>query len=256
MTPTQRRNAIVELSLTGASLAVDAVAARFAVSRETIRRDLARLDAEGMLRRVHGGAVVLRPSLEPPFQERQRLNMDAKRRIGLAAAALFQPGDSLMIDTGSTTEQFAHALGAKSEMTVITNSSRIAAAIAAGPGKNAVYVLGGAFHGETGQMLGSLCIEQLGRFNATHVVLGVGAISTDGLIMDYDMDEAQLARAMIARAESVTILADHSKFERKALITIAHAPLVHRLITDQPPPRRLAETLAAFQVEVVIAMPD
>jgi DeoR/GlpR family transcriptional regulator of sugar metabolism len=197
--------------------------------------------------------VVPRYGVEPPFQERQKLNMEAKRRIGLAAAALFGPGDSLMVDTGSTTEQFANALASKTNMTVITNSSRIASTIAAGPGKNAVYVLGGAFHGETGQILGPLCLEQLDCFNATHAVLGVGAISTDGRIMDYDMDESLLARAMIAHTENVTILADHSKLDRRALITICHARTIRRLVTDRSPPRRLAETLSSHQVEVVVA---
>ncbi len=251
--PTERRKAILELSRAEASLAVDEIANRFAVSRETIRRDLARLDADGLLRRVHGGAVAPRPSVEPPFQERQNLNREAKRRIGLAAAALFEPGDSLMIDTGSTTELFATALAAKTNMTIITNSSRIATPLAAGPGRNCIYVLGGTFHGDTGQMLGALCIEQLDRFNAHHAVLGVGAISADGRLMDYDIDEALLARAMIARAASVTVLADHAKFDRTALVTICHAHAVTRLVTDQRPPKGVAEALSAAKVEIIVA---
>jgi DeoR family glycerol-3-phosphate regulon repressor len=251
--PIERRNAILEMSRIGEGLAVDEVAARFAVSRETIRRDLARLDADGLLRRVHGGAVAPRLGVEPSFHERQRLNMEAKRRIGIAAAALFEPGESLMIDTGSTTEMFAAALSAKSNMTVITNSSRIASPLTGGPGKNAVYVLGGAFHGDSGQILGALCIEQLTRFNAHHAVLGVGAIGSDGQVMDYDMDEALLARAMIAQAQSVTLLADHSKFDRKALVNICAMPAVSRLVTDQRPPECIVRLLSNLQVDVIVA---
>jgi DeoR family glycerol-3-phosphate regulon repressor len=241
------------MSRRGASLAVEEIATRFGVSRETIRRDLARLDHAGLLRRVHGGAVVPRLGDEPPFQERQKLNMDAKRRIGLAAAALFAPGDSLMIDTGSTTEQFATALAAKTDMTIITNSNRIATAICAGQGRNRVFVLGGTFQSESGQILGSLCIDQLQHFNADHVVLGVGALSADGRVMDFDVDEASLARAMIARARAVTILADHSKFDRQALITVCRLDAVARLITDQAPSGPLEETLAASKVAVTVA---
>jgi DeoR/GlpR family transcriptional regulator of sugar metabolism len=253
LTPTERRKAILEMSHLGASLAVEEIASRFGVSRETVRRDLARLDDAGSLRRVHGGAVAPRLGNEPPFQERQKLNREAKRRIGLAAAGLFEPGDSVMIDTGSTTEQFATALAAKTDITVITNSNRIATAIAAGPGKNRIFVLGGAFQCDSGQILGSLCIEQLAHFNADHVVLGVGALSADGRVMDYDVEEAALARAMIARAQTVTILADHSKFDRQALITVCQFEAVTRLVTDQPPPDQLAEMLDASQVAVTLA---
>ncbi len=241
------------MSRAGASLAVEEIADRFGVSRETVRRDLARLDDAGLLRRVHGGAVVPRLSNEPPFQERQMLNMEAKRRIGLAAAALFEPGDSVMIDTGSTTEQFAMALAAKTDITVITNSNRIAMAISAGPGKNRIFVLGGAFHTETGQILGSLCIEQLANFSVDHAVLGVGALSADGCLMDYDVDEAALARAMIARAQTVTILADHSKFDRRALITICQLETVTKLVTDLAPCGAFADMLAASRVAAIVA---
>ncbi|MCB8881762.1 DeoR/GlpR transcriptional regulator [Acidisoma cellulosilytica] len=241
------------MSRLGESLAVEEIAGRFGVSRETVRRDLARLDDAGLLRRVHGGAVVPRPGNEPPFQERQKLNMEAKRRIGLTAAGLFQPGDSVMIDTGSTTEQFAIALAAKTDITVITNSNRIATSISAGAGQNRIFVLGGAFRGDSGQILGSLCIEQLAHFNADHVVLGVGALGADGRVMDYDVDEASLARAMIARARTVTILADRSKFDRQALITVCRFEAVTRLVTDLAPSGELAEMLTSSRVAVIVA---
>jgi DeoR family transcriptional regulator, glycerol-3-phosphate regulon repressor len=241
------------MSRRGANLAVEEIADRFGVSRETVRRDLARLDDAGLLRRVHGGAVVPHLSNEPPFHERLKLNMEAKRRIGLAAAALFEPGDSVMIDTGSTTEQFALALATKTDITVITNSNRIAMAISAGHGRNRIFVLGGAFHGDSGQILGSLCIEQLANFSVDHAVLGVGALSADGCLMDYDVDEASLARAMIARAQTVTILADHSKLDRRALVTICQLGAVTRLVTDVAPYGPIAEMLAASRVPAIVA---
>jgi DeoR/GlpR family transcriptional regulator of sugar metabolism len=257
LSPTERRDAILDMSRLGVSLAVEEIATRFGVSRETVRRDLACLDDAGLLRRVHGGAVIPRLGNEPPFRERQKLNMKAKRRIGRAAAALFEPGDSVMIDTGSTTEQFATALAAKTDITAITNSNRIATALSVGPGKSSrIFVLGGAFHADSGQILGALCIEQLATFNADHAVLGVGALSADGRVMDYDADEASLARAMITRAETVTILADHSKLDRQALITVCRFETVTRLVTDLAPSGALAEKLAASQVAVIVAAED
>jgi len=251
--PNDRRNAILTLSGKGEELVVDEIADRFGVSRETIRRDLARLDTDGLIRRVHGGAVPPRIFSEAPFHDRQRLNADAKRRIANCAKELFGAGDSLFIDTGSTTEAFARELASVGGLTVVTNSTRVAAPISAGSEKSSVYVLGGQFQAETGQMLGSLCIEQLDRFHAEHAVLGVGAISADGRIMDYDMDEAALARAMIGHVRHVTLLADHSKFDQKALVTVCKMSAVQRIVTDKSPPKSILQALRAACVEIVVA---
>ena len=241
---------MLALAQGGQDLAVEEMATRFAVSRETIRRDLAQLGASGLLRRVHGGALPPRTAGEARFHHRQLLHAAAKRRIGHAAAALFAPGETLMIDTGSTTEAFAVALGSRRGLTVVTNSVRIAAPIAPG---HAVHVLGGAFRGETGQMLGAVCVEQLGRFRADHAVLGIGAISAAGEAMDYDPDEAQLARAMVARAGRVTLLADHSKFDRQALALVCRLGAASRVVTERAPPPAVAAALAASGTELVIA---
>ena len=108
--PENRREVILELVRQNKELRVDEIAERFGVSRETIRRDLAQLDARQLLRRVHGGAERPRIGIEANFRQRLTENRDAKARIASAAAALFDENDTLMIDTGSTTEALRQLL--------------------------------------------------------------------------------------------------------------------------------------------------
>lgn len=251
--PGMRREAILGLAREKHELTVDEIAGRFACSRETVRRDLAWLDARGLLRRIHGGAQQPKAAREPAFRERLGAHAEEKRRIARAAAVLFEPGDTLMIDSGSTTEAFAEALAALAPPTVITNSLRIAARLGAAAVPGRVIVIGGELRAETGQMLGALALAQIAEFRADHAVIGVGAIDETGRLMDYDAEEALFARAAMARSAAVTVLADHSKFTRAALLRIADATRISRLVTDAPPPPPLARALAAAAVAVIVA---
>lgn len=127
MIPEQRREAILEMARQNSELKVESIASQFGVSRETVRRDLAQLDARGLLRRVHGGAQPPQTGAEAPFHKRLIDNADAKERIGQAAARLFRDGDTLMIDTGSTTQALAAEL-ADRQLMIITNSVEVARA--------------------------------------------------------------------------------------------------------------------------------
>src|SRR5690349_225434 len=166
MGPEERRGAILDLIRLSQVVKVDEIAARLEVSRETIRRDLALLDGQGLLRRVHGGAQRPKTAQEAPFRERIAENTGAKERIARAAAALFDAGDTLFIDTGSTTEFFAAALGRAKAYRVITNSIGVAARMHEGGGGSQTYLLGGQYRGEAGQMLGPIALEQVAKFRA------------------------------------------------------------------------------------------
>jgi DeoR family glycerol-3-phosphate regulon repressor len=187
-----------------------------------------------------------------PFEERLVENVDAKRRIARAAARLFEDNDTLMIDTGSTTEALAAELPSRRLM-VITNSVGVARRLHRERTLSRIYLLGGEYRGETGEMLGSVTLDQIGRYRADHAVLTVGAIDAADGFMDFDVEEAMVARAMIRQAERVTVIADHSKFERVAMAKVCSLNAVARLVTDLPPPAPLAEALRAAGVVVHVA---
>lgn len=253
MIPDKRRAAIIALATEdGAQLTVEEIASRFGISKETARRDLRKLDRTGQLRRVHGGALPTQTSVEPDISERRVQNQDLKLRIGAAAARLFSPGDSLMIDAGTTTSYFALALAKVSNLIVITNSVEVATGLWSGKGHSNVVLLGGEFKGDPAEVVGPMTVEQIDRFSVDHAVLTVGAIDVEnGLVMDYDLAEATVARAMIRRASSITVLADHTKFERRALCTVCSLSEIDRIVTDDPVGISLKRKIAAHRIEII-----
>lgn len=259
MSLSSRHEEIIALLAASGELTVEALADRLDVSRETVRRDLARLDASGHLRRYHGGArTIVAPGAEMerewPFAQRMAQNAAGKKRIAAAARELFQPDDSLFIDTGSTTVAFAEALASRPSLVTITNAPRIAATLAANHGHK-VFLLGGAYGADAGESLGPLALEQIAKFRARHAVLTVGAIDQT-CVMDFDLQEAEVAKAMIERADRVIVLADHSKFERRAVFEVASLTRIHTLVTDMAPSEPMARAIAAAGIELIVADTD
>jgi DeoR family glycerol-3-phosphate regulon repressor len=117
-------------------------------------------------------------------------------------------------------------------------------------------MIGGAYRPDTEQTLGSATLEQIGRYHADHAVLGCGAIDASGGLMDFDFEEAMVARAMIRQSRSLTIVADHSKFDRVAVAKICDLAEVDRIVTDAPLPAALREVMAANEIEIIVASGD
>jgi DeoR family glycerol-3-phosphate regulon repressor len=232
---------------------VDELAELLDTSRETVRRDLALLSEQGLVRKVHGGAVNAQTARESPLGDRRVSARAEKIAIARTAAQLFREGDSLLIDSGSTTTYFAEALGKAGIFTVITNSTLVANELWTAPFRSEVYLLGGRYFGDGYELLGPLVVEQIQRVHADHAVLTIGAIDPNGKFMDFNADEAYIARAMIASARRVTVLADSSKLSQYALFQVCDASQIHRLVTDRPPELAAGNALGAAGVEVIIA---
>ncbi len=253
MKPQERRERIATLVRETTRVSVEELAELLGTSHETVRRDLALLSERGLVRKVHGGAVHAQTALESSFGDRTMTARNEKVAIGRRAAQLFQPGDSIFIDSGSTTAAFAEALGKAGHFSVITNSLLVANELWKAPIRSDIYLLGGRFFGEGHETLGPLAIEEIQRLRVDHAVLTVGAIDPAGRFMDFNADETYIARAMLASARQTTILADSSKLGRHALFEVCDAKQIHRLVTDQPPAGPLAEALRAAGVEILTA---
>ena len=234
MKPIQRRSKIVETVDSHGAMSVDALASQFAVSPETIRRDLGHLADSGALQKVHGGARPLRLHTEGSFGERMAEDAAAKLVIAGKLAQLVEPGDTVFIDTGSTTVICARPLAAIGHLTVITNSVRVAEIIAQTP-TNTVYLLGGAFGGDNGETTGPLVIDQIALFQADHAIITVAAIDADVGAMDADFAEAQVARAMIVASRQTVVLAHGTKLRRKAAFRICRLDQIDVLVCDRKP---------------------
>ena len=251
MSPEARRDEIVKIVQSAGRATVEELATRLDASRETIRRDLSDLARLGKIEKYHGGAMLPSVGFEGPFRERMTANAAAKVRIAQAAARLFSPAETLFIDTGSTTVFFAEILSNIRGLTVVTNSAEIARIISLGTGASKVFLIGGEFCGDNRETVGSLAVAQIGSFRAHHAVLTIGALDARAGAMDFNIEEAQMARAMIEQAERVTILADNSKFDRIAAFEVCALSRIDTLVCEQAPQDSLAQALHAAGVRVI-----
>jgi DeoR family transcriptional regulator, glycerol-3-phosphate regulon repressor len=257
MRVSERRDRILAMVKQKQRVTVDLLAQELDASHETIRRDLADLAIRNLIRKFHGGAALPESPVgdeitEGSFQARLAEHVDEKRRIAQTAANLFAPGDTLFVDTGSTTLFFAEELARVSNLTVITNSVMIAQTITRGAGGSSVFLLGGAFNEEANETLGSLVINQIRQFHATHAVLTVGAITTQGAL-DFSMEETEVARAMIEQANQITVLADASKLNKTGLFQVCSLSTIDRLVIDRQATTPVDATLREAEVDIVVA---
>jgi DeoR/GlpR family transcriptional regulator of sugar metabolism len=248
-----RQAKIVEIIRTKEQATVEELAVILGISRETIRRDLTGLANSGKIQKIHGGATSPRVFGEGSFQERMSDNTEAKARIAAMASRLFTVGETVFIDTGSTTLHFAENLSEISGLTIITNSTEIAGTVSLSASGNRTFLLGGEFNPDNRQTVGTMVAAQIRSFRAHHTVLTVGALDMRSGAMDYNIEEAQVARAMIEQSESVTVLVDSSKFNEVASFEVCSLAQIDRIVCETAPPDALAEALAAAEVQIILA---
>ncbi|NMG39314.1 DeoR family transcriptional regulator [Chelativorans sp. ZYF759] len=240
---TARHRAIMTLVQQNGSCRVAELMQHLGVSDETVRRDLRVLADKGLVDKVHGGAMMPASRLhEDPFAARLRMNAQAKRMIAELVAAEVHDGDSLMLDTGSTTVFVARALTRRRNLVVITNNGEIGRILAGGQG-NKVYVAGGEIRGDDGAVFGEAAIDFLTRFRVDRAILSAGGIHPETGLMDYHLPEAETARAMAARAERTMVVADHSKFLLRAPVAALALERLDMIVTDRAPPPVTQEAL-------------
>lgn len=228
------------------------LADRFGVSQESIRRDVKPLTEIGELVRLHGAVTLPHHAGEAPFQKRLRENAEAKKAIARLVADRIADGDSVMLDTGTTTSVLARALLTRRGLTVVTNSSDIARTLST-VNDNTVYMAGGELRGDNGAAFGASAIEFVSRFRVRHAIISIGALDPVAGAMDYNLQEAEFARIVLACGECSTIVTDHSKFGRLGLVAVCGLDGFDRLVTDVAPTGALLAALAQAGVEIVSA---
>ena len=249
--PSVRRAALMKLLDRRGSISVADAAERLHVSPMTIRRDLACLAGEGLLTRDHGGAngIALDAS-EPIFELRARAHRAAKRAIAEAALALVRSGMTVGIDTGSTTHAFAERLALVSGIRIFSSNVRTSAVLAAG--RSPVYSLGGSIRPRELSVFGPITSAQLNALWLDTAFIGVAGLMENG-IFDYSLEDTEIKRLFIERANQVVVLCDASKFGLRSLALVAELSRIHVLVTNRMPDPPLAERLASEGVEIIVA---
>lgn len=239
--PKQRQSQILETVAQQGEITVEVLAREFDVSAETIRRDLGLLAESGVLRKVHGGARRLGLYTEGSFAERMSEYVDAKELIARKLAMLIEPGTTLFLDTGSTTLFCAQALSSIEELTIITNSLRIAQLL--GKSGSSVHLLGGKYDAGSDETYGPDAINHIARYQADYAILSAAAVDADAGVMDSSFEEAQVAIAMASCSNQVVVLADASKLERRAAFRVCRFEQIDTFVSDKIPEPYLRSAL-------------
>lgn len=247
-----RQRHILEQIEKRGSVSVFELSKDLAVSDMTIRRDLKELEKVGLIRRTHGGAINSRGrSYEPPLGIRSIENKEIKQRIGRFAAGMVSEGDSISLDTGSTTYEIALHLNETRNITLITPSIHIASLFFDRSDVRLILPGGIVRPGEK-SLIGNLACNNLELLYVDRLFLGVGGLDSSARLTEYNIDDAYIKQLMIKNAKEVVVVADSSKFERIAFSHVASFNEINHLVTDQEPPQKLKKALKDHNVVVHI----
>jgi DeoR family glycerol-3-phosphate regulon repressor len=257
MIPNPRQAALIEEVRARGSVSVEALAAQFGVTLQTVRRDVQRLAEAGLVARFHGGVRVPSSTTENiAYRQRQTLHADEKSRIARAVAAAlatrFPDGCSLILNIGTTTEAIAHELLRARHLRVITNNLNVAAILSDNPDCE-VIVAGGVVRSRDRGIIGEATVDFINQFKVDVGLIGISGIEADGTLRDFDFREVAVARAIVDHSREVWLAADHSKFNRPAMVELGRFDEIDMLFTDLAPPPEFTERLEQNGVELVIA---
>lgn len=246
-----RHQHIISQLTAAPTLRASELAAALGVSGETIRRDLMELQEHGLINRTYGGAS--RPfALEPSLTDRRAIMIAEREAIASVVASLVLPNEVLMLGAGATTFHVARRLAARvQDITVITHDFAIAAAL----GTNSsirVLCCPGRYNSAEGYVFGTQTIASINSYEANRAIIGATGIGGRG-VNDADDEAGAIYGAMAKRAAEAIVVADHTKFEQRALTVFAQWTDIDRLVTDHQPEGALATALREAGTEILVA---
>jgi DeoR family transcriptional regulator, aga operon transcriptional repressor len=250
----ERRHRILDLLREQGRVTVEALAGRFETSAVTIRSDLAALEAAGALERTHGGALLSRDDHDRPLALKRTLHHAEKVRIAKAAMALIRDGETLILDSGTTTAEIAKQIRKLEgcSLNVITNALNIATLLADVPFVRLIMP-GGILRPESNSLSGHMAEAALADLQADRLFLGADGLDPERGVMTPHLPEAQLNAKMIAISRQVIAVADSSKLMRRNISLIARVDQLHMLITDSGAHPDVVAELERRGVEVRLA---
>lgn len=243
----QRQQEILALVKQQGFVAIDHLAQQFDVTPQTIRRDINDLCEKRLLTRFHGGAGPSSSVENVAYATRQIMNQDEKRQIAAMVAEQIPDRASIFINIGTTTEEVARALQNHTGLKVITNNLNVAAILHNTPGFE-IIIAGGVVRPRDGGITGEATIDFIGQFKVDYGIIGISSIDMEGALLDFDYHEVRVTQAIIDNSRQVFLVADHSKFNRPAMVRLGHIGQVDAFFTDRHPPSNFATLLAEHNV--------
>lgn len=252
MKKSARHAFIIEALSTSPAVRISTLAGELSVSDETIRRDIDELTRQGLVHRTYGGAATRRIGFQQSVHERQAVAVLERQRIGEAACQLVQPGDVVMIDSGSTATHLARALARRRiPLTLVTNGYDVANALTHDGRARVILCPGDFSHREQG-VYGAETNAFIGRFHADISFIGAAGLTVDGPT-EVESTAAWVKRSMIDRAGRTVLIVDSSKFDQAHLEVVCPLGKVSDIVTDSPPLGALAERLNLGRTQLTIA---
>lgn len=249
----ERRTKTLDLLNSKGQVSVADLSRIFNVSEVTIRNDLTHLEKKGLLIKTRGGGIkTQRVGIDQHLNEKAKIRSKEKAAIGKKAASLISDGDTIIIDSGTTTLEIAKNLKDKKKLTVITNALNIASQLINDENIR-VIVLGGILRNESLSLIGTIPENSIKRFFCDKLFVGVDGIESSSGIFTPNPEEAQLNRLMIEASKEVIVVADSSKFKKKSFAFIAPINMVHTIITDANIPEDEMKNLKNIGVKTIIA---
>lgn len=234
--------------------------ALFDVSEMTIRRDLLELEQAGLVRRVHGGATrSIGRAYEPPFRMRQSTAEASKRAIARAASALIGEGDAIGLDVGSTVLEMVPEFVDVDNLTVVTASLRVANRVAelhALERSVRLILTGGIARADELSLVGQKAVDFYRSIRLDKAFISIGGISVESGATEFNVDDADVKRAMINSAREVILLADASKFAQTGFAHVMDLDRVSRIITDSGANPEAVAAIRALGVLVDVVDPS
>lgn len=228
----ERKNRILQLLHENNKLLVPDLCDAFHVSPATIRNDLRELESCGLLQRTHGGALSNpKTRFELNSYQKEVSLLAEKQAIARFAAGMVEDGDTIAIDTGTTTLEFARQLSGKRDITVVTNDIQIASQLEKSANAS-VILIGGILRRGFHCTVGPAAVRMLNEFSVDKAFMATNGISLEKGLTTPDMNQAEIKKAMIAIAGEVIVLCDSTKFGNKAFVQVAPVSAVGRIITD------------------------
>ncbi|BAN26958.1 transcriptional regulator DeoR family (plasmid) [Caballeronia insecticola] len=251
MLTSQRKKAILDaLKHNGQVLATE-LSARFGVSEDTVRRDLRELAAEGLLQRVHGGALPASPAIAP-FARRQDMESDAKRRIARRAADMIAPGQVVIVDGGTTSALLVRQLPDNLRATIVTHSPSVAVALAEHASVD-VVLIGGKLYKHSIVTVGAAAVEAMSHIHADIYFMGVTGVHPTAGLTTGDFEEAHIKRALAARAAETVVLASAAKLNAASAYRIGGIELAQTVIVEDSTDAKLTEPIEKAGITVLRA---
>jgi DeoR/GlpR family transcriptional regulator of sugar metabolism len=247
----QRKQAILDTLKRDGQVLAKPFSLAVGVSEDTIRRDLRELAAEGLLQRVHGGALPASPAVAP-FPVRQSIETEAKRAIARAAAAMIEPGQVVIVDGGTTSAELVRCLPATLAATVVTHSPSVAVALAEHPAIE-VVLIGGRLFKHSIVAVGAAAVEAMSHIQADLYFMGVTGAHPQAGFSTGDLEEAYIKRALAARAAETVVLASASKLNAASPYRIGEIGMAAALVVEAATDAALTQPYEDAGVAIVRA---